>query len=156
MNMWLARESESAGGELVLYKNLPVLNENKKSFLCDYGYGDETVLNSNLFPEITYEDSPVEVEVNIKRSDKGYKVGDKVRIKSLEWYNKNKTESESVEPYPYFIKEMSKFCGMEAEIVKIESELYSFIEPNYKVYVLEFKSDPNIYYFRPEWFNEIK
>ena len=25
--MWLARESESAGGELVLYKNLPVLND---------------------------------------------------------------------------------------------------------------------------------
>lgn len=47
-----------------------------------------------------------------------YKVGDKVRIKSLEWYNSNKDESGEVLPHSdiFFVKEMSEYCGKECEV----------------------------------------
>ena len=41
-----------------------------------------------------------------------YKVGDKVRIKSLDWYNENKDEDGDVPCREYdFVSEMSVFCG---------------------------------------------
>ena len=41
-----------------------------------------------------------------------YKVGDKVRIKSLDWYNKNKDQHGRVAcGYHVFTEDMSKFCG---------------------------------------------
>ena len=48
-----------------------------------------------------------------------YKVGDKVRIKSIDWYNKNKNEK----GYIYFnnnsfVSDMSEFCGKIATIIK--------------------------------------
>ena len=46
-----------------------------------------------------------------------YKVGDKVRIKSLDWYNSNKDEDGEITMNGItFIKEMSKYCGEEFEI----------------------------------------
>lgn len=41
------------------------------------------------------------------------KVGDKIKIKSLDWYNKNKNEDGDIleeMPYP-FSERMSEFCG---------------------------------------------
>ena len=41
-----------------------------------------------------------------------YKVGDKVKIKSLDWYNANRDYDGNVEcGFYYFIEEMSKYCG---------------------------------------------
>ncbi len=41
-----------------------------------------------------------------------YKIGDRVKIKSLDWYNKNKDQHEQVAcGYHVFTKDMSKFCG---------------------------------------------
>lgn len=60
-----------------------------------------------------------------------YKPGDKVRIKSLEWYNENKTEygwingdsSDAV-----FVNSMSKFCGNNVTITKAKNDLYSIAD----------------------------
>lgn len=52
-----------------------------------------------------------------------YKIGDKVRVKSLEWYNDNKDEYGYVEcGYKYFTKNMRKYCG---NVVTISSLYYS-------------------------------
>ena len=41
-----------------------------------------------------------------------YKVGDKVKIKSLDWYNANRDYNGNVEcGFYYFIEEMTKYCG---------------------------------------------
>ncbi len=41
-----------------------------------------------------------------------YKVGDKVRVKSLEWYNENKDEFGDVRtPNNVFVPGMSRFVG---------------------------------------------
>ena len=41
-----------------------------------------------------------------------YKIGDRVRIKSLDWYNENKNKDGRVAcGYHIFTKDMSKFCG---------------------------------------------
>ena len=46
-----------------------------------------------------------------------HKAGDKVRVKSLEWYNSNKNEDGEITMNRItFIKEMSKYCGEEFEI----------------------------------------
>lgn len=51
---------------------------------------------------------------------KYYKVGDKVRIKSLDWYNKNKSRVlGTVYLVVPFIESMSKYCGQVATITKV-------------------------------------
>ena len=41
-----------------------------------------------------------------------YKIGDRVKIKSLDWYNKNKDQHGRVAcGYHVFTEDMSKFCG---------------------------------------------
>lgn len=70
-----------------------------------------------------------------------YKVGDKVRVKSLEWYNANKNEYGDVKCYDcqetdikcqetiYFISLMAEYCGEIVTIDKIwEDYSYSIIE----------------------------
>lgn len=48
-----------------------------------------------------------------------YKVGDCVRIKSIDWYNKNKDELEEVDcGYHKFTNEMTKFCGHTMTVCK--------------------------------------
>lgn len=50
-----------------------------------------------------------------------YKVGDRVRIKSIDWYNENRDEADKVEcGNDYFVSDMVKYCG---EIVTILSVL---------------------------------
>jgi hypothetical protein len=59
-----------------------------------------------------------------------YKVGDKVRIKSLDWYNKNKNEFDEVKcGKTNFIPDMVKYCN---KIVTISSTL-----PILKVYYIK-------------------
>jgi hypothetical protein len=70
-----------------------------------------------------------------------YNIGDKVRVKSLEWYNANKDEYGDVKCYGcqetdikcqdsiYFIIQMSEYCGKIVTIDKIwEDYYYSIIE----------------------------
>lgn len=48
-----------------------------------------------------------------------HKVGDKVRIKSLEWYEKNKNEDGIVITESLcYVPEMAKYCGKEATVVE--------------------------------------
>lgn len=51
-----------------------------------------------------------------------YKVGDKGRIKSLEWYNENKDKLGNVVHYDSnntFVSSMIDYCGMEANITEV-------------------------------------
>lgn len=46
-----------------------------------------------------------------------HKVGDKVRIKSIDWYNENKDKNGIIQLFELnFVPEMSKYCGREAII----------------------------------------
>ena len=57
-----------------------------------------------------------------------YKVGDKVRIKSLAWYNSNKDENgDTASGYISFLKVMSAYCGKECEV--------SYVFPNGMYYL---------------------
>jgi hypothetical protein len=52
-----------------------------------------------------------------------YKPGDKVRIKSLDWYNSNKDEIGRVMcDYIGFCKEMTKYCGAVLTIMTIGNQ----------------------------------
>ena len=56
-----------------------------------------------------------------------YKVGDKVRIKSLEWYNERKNWLGHVvhdDFYNTFVSSMIAYCGMEANITEVEGSHY--------------------------------
>ena len=45
-----------------------------------------------------------------------YKVGDKVRIKSLDWYNKNKDKTNEIEcGSMHFIPDMTVFCNKNSD-----------------------------------------
>lgn len=59
-----------------------------------------------------------------------YKVGDKVRIKSIDWYNQNKDVSliESTNSYYNFIAIMQDFCGKVMTISSVNSDYYDMVE----------------------------
>lgn len=59
-----------------------------------------------------------------------YKVGDKVRIKNLDWYNQNKDVSliESTNSYYNFIEVMRDFCGKVMTISSVNSDYYDMVE----------------------------
>lgn len=52
-----------------------------------------------------------------------YNVGDKVLVKSLEWYNENKNSDGTVNVPCCFIRDMSKYCG---KVVTIRSKGWSY------------------------------
>lgn len=53
-----------------------------------------------------------------------YKVGDKVRVKSKDWYDENKDIYGNVSVKHYFTTEMSKWCGKEVIIEEVIDDLY--------------------------------
>ena len=55
-------------------------------------------------------------------SDNKHKIGDKVKICSLEWYNQNKDELGCVDG---FTPEMTKYCGSVATITEEYFGVYS-------------------------------
>lgn len=58
-----------------------------------------------------------------------YKVGDRVRIKSLDWYNANRDYNGNVEcGFYYFIEEMSKYCGKILTIGEVYRNEYELQE----------------------------
>lgn len=67
-----------------------------------------------------------------------FKVGDRVRIKSLDWYNENKDEDGIVELSTHiFTPGMSQFCG---KIVTIE-DVFEDIDDNVVYYIEEIDYD---------------
>ena len=57
-----------------------------------------------------------------------YKVGDKVRIKSLDWYNENRDKIGQVDcgrgcVYAYFAPSMVTFCGQIVTISSVQTSL---------------------------------
>lgn len=53
-----------------------------------------------------------------------YKVGDKVRIKSKEWYEDNKDSQGNITTLATFTQEMAVFCGRKANIVEVDGGIY--------------------------------
>lgn len=75
-----------------------------------------------------------------------FKKGDVVRIKSLDWYNKNKNENGDVKVtdyFCYFSKELSKFCGKCFVINKIEGTSFYLNNLSYTFY--EWMFEPGKY-----------
>ena len=60
MKLWIARDKD---GELYLYPNKPIKGDYR--FTCGYVYDDYITLNSDDFPEVTFENSPQEVEFKL-------------------------------------------------------------------------------------------
>jgi hypothetical protein len=55
-----------------------------------------------------------------------YKVGDQVRVKSLDWYNQNKNNDGFIHlPPAGFVEVMSKFCGHTFTITSVNKETYN-------------------------------
>lgn len=74
-----------------------------------------------------------------------HKVGDKVRIKSIDWYNENKDESGFISVKGViFNKGMSEHCGKEATITEVLSR--------YNVYTLSV--DKNNFWYNEGMFEE--
>lgn len=57
-----------------------------------------------------------------------YKVGDKVRVKSKQWYDKNKDTGGIVKVSKFFVEEMSEWCGKEVTIRAIFDDFYTLEE----------------------------
>src|SRR5574344_1464870 len=69
-----------------------------------------------------------------------YKVGDKIKIKSIDWFNHQVKDKDGDIPinsvnYTYFTKEMSNYCGKEAKIedIMIDDNIY-FLDVDKKYY----------------------
>ena len=60
-NLWLARDKN---GSLWVYKRKPERTE--KSFDIKWGVHERIWLNGEDFPEVTWENSPMQVELKLK------------------------------------------------------------------------------------------
>ena len=61
-----------------------------------------------------------------------YKVGDKVLIKSLDWYNENKDEDGNIDincEFTFYV-DRSKYCGKIFTIIEIFDNSYDVKEDN--------------------------
>ena len=75
-----------------------------------------------------------------------YKVGDKVRVKSLDWYNSNKNEAGYVSLRELsFTKDMSKFCGHIVTIKEIKNHHYIIKEDDFEWYFGDEMFEDGIY-----------
>ena len=63
-----------------------------------------------------------------------YKVGDKVRVKSLEWYNENKNKWGSVACFAdvSFVPAMAKLCNCMVTIERVNTYTYKIKESKHK------------------------
>ena len=61
MKAWIARDKN---GALWMYETAPLYNENFEEFYC--GFGElNSELDPRFFQEITFENSPMEVELKL-------------------------------------------------------------------------------------------
>jgi hypothetical protein len=56
-----------------------------------------------------------------------YNVGDRVVVKSLEWYNNNKNSDGTVSVPCGFVREMAKYCGKVLTISRVGHSCYSIV-----------------------------
>ena len=72
MKLWIARDKD---GTLVLCNRLPYIPNKCYDFF--YFSDDASIyyLDKGMFPEITYENSPQEVELKLVKDNYGYKQG---------------------------------------------------------------------------------
>lgn len=62
-------------------------------------------------------------------SELKYKVGDRVRIKSIDWYNENKNRfGEICCSITVFVSTMKKYCGQIMTISQVENQYYKMKE----------------------------
>ena len=61
-----------------------------------------------------------------------YNVGDRVQIKSLDWYNENKDEYGNIDINDYFTfyADRSKYCGKVFTIAEVFDDCYTVKEDN--------------------------
>lgn len=59
MRLWIARDKD---GLLYLYDNTP---EKRSEYFLPYAGYDDMPLDNGLFPEVTFENSPQEVELKL-------------------------------------------------------------------------------------------
>lgn len=71
MELWIARDKDD---DLYLYNYKPCKNEDSGRFTCGvqpYGkWSEEYELERDLFPELTFENSPQEVELKLINNKK--------------------------------------------------------------------------------------
>ena len=65
-------------------------------------------------------------------SELKYKVGDRVRIKDIDWYNRHAKETEVNWKYFPFSCDMKKYCGQIMTISIVRGCSYSMIEDDYR------------------------
>lgn len=72
-------------------------------------------------------------------------VGDKVKIKSLEWYNDHKSNDGNVDcGYDIFTEDMSTLCGKTMTIKKVLDDYYYLVD------------DENVYNWTDEMFEDVE
>ena len=59
MELWIARDR---GGILRIYDNKPKVDKRKQEIMSIGGYYE---ININLFPEVTFENSPQKVKISL-------------------------------------------------------------------------------------------
>lgn len=64
MNLWIARDKN---GELYIYCNKPELDKIAKIFYATSDDVDPCQIDEVFYPEVTYENSPKKLLVNIER-----------------------------------------------------------------------------------------
>lgn len=111
MKLFVARDTTN---ELTGFVEEPIREEG--GFFSPKPGTEYYMLDEEQFPEITWENSPQKVEVEDIDDETKHKVGDKIKIHSLDWYNENKDETDCVES---FVPSMTRYCGKEAVITEI-------------------------------------
>ena len=69
MKMWIARDGD---GMLNLFnkkpiKVLPFYDRSRYAWTVPRGYSNSIILDKKLYPEVTFENSPMEVELVLKK-----------------------------------------------------------------------------------------
>ena len=101
-----------------------------KVYNCTGRYDGKHIYEMEGAKNIDWTEDMIECKVE-ENKDMKYKVGDKVRIKSIDWYNENKDENGNIRfrisqaVYPiFFSKIMSEFCGKIVTVKKINDGSY--------------------------------
>ena len=67
MELWIARDFD---GILNLYVNKPSLDSNDNMYYTDSDMEDDYLnIDKNLFPEVTFENSPQQVELKLVKEE---------------------------------------------------------------------------------------
>lgn len=62
MKLWIARDKDNS---LFLYLNKPLINDDTFTVNWDEPYWWDAQLTNDMFPEVTFENSPQQVEIKL-------------------------------------------------------------------------------------------